>query len=79
MALNSGLTKSITAAKLSELLAQCRADDVLLPNQVGNLSIIRGGEYIGVIDLATEEVMYFIGTLDDGIQDATAPPTLWRE
>jgi hypothetical protein len=41
----------ITASELRHLLTQLRDDDVLEPNAVGNLRIIRDGESIGFVDL----------------------------
>ena len=40
-----------TVAKLRSLLAQLQDSDVLIPNQVQNLSIVRDGEQIGFIEL----------------------------
>ena len=41
----------VTAGQLKELLATLRDDDVLSPNMVGNLSIVRGEDFIGWVDL----------------------------
>ena len=52
----------ITVAKFRELLGQLRDDDVLTPNRVDNLAVLRGGTraedgvlsgatYIGFVDL----------------------------
>ncbi len=43
----------ITVADLRTLLADPRlhADDVLWPNAVKNLAVVRGGVYIGFVDL----------------------------
>lgn len=40
-----------TVAKLRSLLAQLRDDDVLEPNAVQNLAIVRDGAQIGHIEL----------------------------
>jgi hypothetical protein len=61
-----GVGHFVTVAKLRELLLELRDDDVLTPNRVENLTVLRGGEreqtkgnfsvlknsrYVGFIDL----------------------------
>lgn len=41
----------ITVSKLRSLLAQLRDDDELHPNAMGNLKVVRDGNYVGFIDL----------------------------
>jgi hypothetical protein len=41
----------ITVARLKELLADLKDDDLLIPNAVRNLSIIRDEKEFGFIDL----------------------------
>lgn len=41
----------ISVAKLRELLAMLEDDDVLIPNAVANLKIVRGDRYVGFINL----------------------------
>lgn len=41
----------ITVAQLRRLLTELRDDDVLIPNQVANLTVIRYGRYVGYVDL----------------------------
>ena len=41
----------ISVATLQRLLAQLRPDDILIPNEVANLKIVRRGEYAGYVDL----------------------------
>ena len=41
----------VTVALLRALLDELRDTDVLIPNQVANLKIIRDGWYIGFVDL----------------------------
>jgi len=55
------LGHEITVEKLRGILSQLRDDDLLLPNRVQNLTIIRGGCYIGFINLQKnlEEVEIF--------------------
>jgi hypothetical protein len=43
---------SITVADLKSILEQLESNDVLIPNAVGNLAIIRNEEIIGYVDLA---------------------------
>ncbi len=44
----------ITVARLHELLGELHADDLLVPNAVGNLAIVRGGVYVGFVDLLVD-------------------------
>jgi hypothetical protein len=41
----------VTVGRLTELLAQLREDDILVPNSVRNLLIVRDNRSIGFIDL----------------------------
>lgn len=47
----SDLSHQITVADLRAILDSLDGSDVLYPNRVGNLSILRNGSYTGVIDL----------------------------
>lgn len=48
--------KCVTVAKLAELLKEIPADLLILPNAVGNLSVITtAGEDYGYIELRDEE------------------------
>ena len=42
---------SISVGQLKELLGLLEDDDVLIPNRVANLTIIRADAYIGFINL----------------------------
>lgn len=46
-----GLAHCVTVAKLRELINALEPTDVLWVNRVRNLSIERGGKYIGMVDL----------------------------
>jgi hypothetical protein len=59
----SGIWKSITVAKLHELLSQLNDTDLLECNDVGNILIFRGQQSdinsvqpIGYIDIASEAI-----------------------
>ena len=41
----------ITVARLKKLLSLLKDDDVLIPNRVRNLTIVRNDKYFGFIDL----------------------------
>jgi len=45
----------LTVKKLKEILSQLDDDDLLIPNRVGNLAVVRGAEHIGQIDFNAEE------------------------
>lgn len=47
----------ITVAKLGELLKELDDNDVLIPNGVRNLTIERGGKYIGFVNLLKDNQM----------------------
>ncbi len=53
----------ITAGKLMALLTSGLLfhDDVLVPNEVDNLAILRNEEYIGFINLASGEIELYEG------------------
>lgn len=55
-------SKYIPVEKLSALLSQLLSTDKIFPNRVGNLSVVRDGEYIGYIDLAAETLTLFSDT-----------------
>jgi hypothetical protein len=46
---------SITVKRLTEILTELRDDDVLVPNTVRNLAVLRGGHYIGFVNLIEVE------------------------
>lgn len=48
---NSRTAHIVTVAKLAELLTQLEPNDLLVPNSVDNLAILRAGTQIGYIDL----------------------------
>ena len=50
----SFLEKSITNAKLKEILSKLKDDCILYPNQVGNLSVVHDGLFVGYIDISSE-------------------------
>ena len=53
------LYKWISVAKMREILQSLRVIDDLVPNAVGNLSIIRDDECIGYIDIGLEELVIY--------------------
>ena len=55
----AGIDHEITAAKLQELMAQLEPTDILRPNAVGNLMLIRNGEYIGFVDFYSDIIEFF--------------------
>ena len=46
--------KWVSVEKLKSILAELQDGDLLYPNQVGNLSVIRADEQIGYIDISEE-------------------------
>lgn len=58
MFIGETLEHCITVATLRELLSELREDDILIPNDVGNLAIERNGLYIGYVDLGANEEVY---------------------
>lgn len=48
------LEKWISVEKLKSILSELQDGDLLYPNQVGNLSVIRDGKEIGYIDISIE-------------------------
>lgn len=48
------LKKSISVENLKKALEKLEDDDILYPNQVGNLTVVRNGNYIGYIDISEE-------------------------
>jgi hypothetical protein len=56
----------ITVATLRELLTQLEPEDVLIPNVVGNLKIVRGGTYIGYVDLLKD-----LASIDVFVEDVS--------
>jgi hypothetical protein len=59
----AGHWHSITVANLRALLATplLLDTDVLVPNDVNNLAVFRGDEYVGYIDLGDDETLSFFG------------------
>jgi len=45
------ISHEVSVKKLKEILSELLDDDVLIPNAVGNLALIRNGEYAGFINL----------------------------
>lgn len=50
------LEKSIPVARLKEILSQLEDTDLLYPNRVGNLSVVRGDQQIGYVDIGSESL-----------------------
>jgi hypothetical protein len=51
--------RSIMAHKLTALLTDhLNHGDMLVPNHVGNLTIMRNGKYIGYVDIGLEKVEF---------------------
>ena len=48
--------KSILVAQMIALLNKLEDNDILMPNRVGNISVIRDGDFIGFIDVSFEEL-----------------------
>ena len=48
---DTGIRHEVSVKKLRELLTQLNDEDVLIPNQVAHLALIRNGSQIGFIDL----------------------------
>jgi hypothetical protein len=46
--------KAISVVKLRAVLEYLKDEDLLFPNRVGNLAIIRNNNYIGFIDIGEE-------------------------
>jgi hypothetical protein len=63
----AGLKHEITVGKLQELLATLEPTDVLTPNRVNNLLILRDGGKIGYIDLFTDAVELFDEDVDENL------------
>lgn len=51
----------ITVAQLRELLLQLKDDDILIPNTVANLAVVRNDKYIGFVDLLKDNCGINIG------------------
>ena len=63
----------ITVQELQGLLQQLQADDILYPNPIGNLSIIRDDTYIGFLDIAFPALELFARSPEDPAEPQSAP------
>jgi len=46
----------MSVKKFQIILSKLQKEDVLYPNQVGNLAIVRKNNYIGYIDFSDEDI-----------------------
>lgn len=51
-----GITPTVLADAMEQLISQAGDDARLVKNRVGNLSVIREGAYVGFVDLGSGEV-----------------------
>ena len=49
----------MTVAQLRSILDDLQNDDLLYPNRVGNLSVVRNAEQVGFIDFSDEKFKAF--------------------